>query len=259
MADDATASLIEHHRYHHHGGVTLLIAMSLDTLGVSPEQQAAVEKIRMDLHARMEPARTAEQNLAAMLADGLAAGNIDTAKVDAAVAQLTGVAATVHDASADALNELHNALTPPQRAALVDKVESHWAVWQAANADETGPTSPSGGQLALLATDLELTPDQVDKIRAGLGVAMKGLPRLDPQEIEASLRAFDDAFVSERFDAKLLTTASGANAHMVGWGAAHMARFVETVSPLLTQEQRTQLAQRIHEHATHGPNVQGSL
>src|SRR5579884_1724033 len=35
-ADDATAGLEEHHRYHHHGGVMLFIAMSLDTLGVSP-------------------------------------------------------------------------------------------------------------------------------------------------------------------------------------------------------------------------------
>ena len=142
--DDATAGLMEHHRYHHHGGVTLFIAMSLDTLGVSPEQRAAVEKIRTDLHARMEPARAAEQNLMTTLADGLAAANLDTAKVDAAVAQVTAAAAAVHDASADALNELHAVLTPPQRAALVDKVEAHWAVWQKANAEETGAGEAGG-------------------------------------------------------------------------------------------------------------------
>jgi Spy/CpxP family protein refolding chaperone len=259
VADDATAGLIEHDRYHHHGGVTLFIAMSLDTLGVSPEQRAAVEKIRSDLHARMEPARAAEQNLGGTLADGLAAGTIDAAKVDAAVAQLTAAAATVHEASIDALNELHGVLTPPQRAALVDKVESHWAVWQAANADEVGTPHPSEGRLAMLATDLDLTPDQVDKIRAGLGDTMKGVPPLDPQEVAAHLRAFDDAFLSERFDARLLVTASGVNAHMVGWGAAHMARFVETVAPVLTPDQRTALAQRIHEHATHDPSAQGNL
>src|SRR5579863_693957 len=61
--DEESASLMEHHRYHHHGGVTLFIAMSLDTLGVSPEQRDAVEKIRSVLHARMDPARAAEQNL----------------------------------------------------------------------------------------------------------------------------------------------------------------------------------------------------
>src|ERR1019366_1403035 len=154
--DDAAAGLMEHHRQHHHGGVTLFIAMSLDTLGVSPEQHAAVEKIRTDLHARMEPAHTAEQNLAATLADGLAAGSIDAAKVDAAVAQVTAAAAAVHDASADALNELHTVLTPPQRAALVDKVEAHWAIWQKANAEETDPAKSEGGHLATLATELGL-------------------------------------------------------------------------------------------------------
>jgi Spy/CpxP family protein refolding chaperone len=139
--DEATADLTEHHRYHHHGGVTLFIAMSLDTLGVSPEQRAAVEKIRTELRARMEPARTAEQDLVATLAEGLAAGTIDAAKVDTGVARVTAAAASVHEASSAALNELHSVLTPVQRAALVDKVDAHWAVWQNANAEETGPAS----------------------------------------------------------------------------------------------------------------------
>jgi Spy/CpxP family protein refolding chaperone len=249
---------MEHHRYHHHGGVTLFIAMSLDTLGVSPEQRAAVEKIRTDLHTWMDPARRAEQNLMAMLAEGLAAGSIDAATVDAGVTQVTVAAATVHDASAYALNELHNVLTPAQRGALVDKVESHWALWQKANAEEAGPTRQEGGHLAVLATDLRLTADQVDKIRAGLGDGMKSVPRLDPQEIAAHLRAFGDAFRSEKFDANELTTASSANAHMIDWGATQMAHFVETVNPVLTPDQRAKLAQRLREHATHNPSTQAN-
>jgi Spy/CpxP family protein refolding chaperone len=253
--DEAAAGLMEHHRYHHHGGVTLFIAMSLDTLGYSPEQRAAVEKIRTDLHARMEPARAAEQNLMAALADGLTAANLDAAGVDAAVARVTAAAAEAYDASIDALSELHNVLTPPQRAALVDKVESHWAVWQKANAEETGPSKPAD-RLSPLVDDLGLTADQVNKIRAGLGGSMKAVPRLDPQEVATRLRAFGDAFRSDKVDAKGLTTASGANAHMVGWGAAHLAHFVETASPVLAPEQRAKLAQRLREHAMHSPNVQ---
>ena len=218
--DDISAGLVEHHRYHHHGGVTLIIAMSLDTLGVSPEKKAAVEKIRTDLHTRMEPARAAEQKLVTTLADGLAAGNLDTPSVDAAVAQVTAAAATVHDASADALNELHAVLTPPERVALVDKVEAHWAVWQKANSHEADPAKQEHDHLATLAKDLGLTQDQVDKIRAGLGERMKAVPRLDSQEIATHLRAFGDAFRSEKFDAKVLTTANGANSHLAGWGAA---------------------------------------
>jgi Spy/CpxP family protein refolding chaperone len=256
--DDATAGLMEHHRNHHHGGVTLFVAMSLDTLGVPPEQQAALDKVKGELHDAMEPARTADQALAGSLADGLAAGSFDTAKVDAGIAQVTAAVSREHEAAADALNELHALLTPPQRAALVDKVESHWAVWQKVNADETGPGEQAGTHLAVLATDLSLSTDQVAKIRASLGEGMKAVPRLDPQEVAAYVRAFGDAFRSEKFDAKSFSTAGGANAHMVNWGAAHMAHFVETVSPLLTPDQRTTFAQMLREHATHNPSAQAN-
>jgi Spy/CpxP family protein refolding chaperone len=248
--EDATAGLLEHHRHHHHGGVTLLIAMSLDTLGLSPEQKPAVEKIRSDLHARMEPGRAAEQNLVSTLADGLAAGTLDPAKVDAALAQLTSVAAMVHDASTDALNQLHAALTPPQRAALVDKLEANWSVWQKANTDE-------GDHLTQLTADLDLTPDQVAKIRATQADAMKAVPRFDPQEVAGHIRAFGDAFRAQTFDAKALTTGGAATAHMVGWGATHMAYFVESASPALTPEQRAKLAQMLRQHANHNPSANG--
>jgi Spy/CpxP family protein refolding chaperone len=258
--DDAASGLREYHRYHHHGGVTLFIAMSLDTLGVSPEQRTAVEKIRADLHARMEPARIAEQNLVTTLADGLAAANVDAAKVDAAVAQVTAAAAALHEATADALNALHAVLTPPQRSALVDKVVSHSAVWQKVNATETAPASPEGDHVTRLARELGLTADQEDKIRAGLGgERAKAMPRLDPQEIATHLQAFGDAFRSEKFDARALTTASDANAHLVAWGAAHMAHFLEAVSPVLTVDQRAKLAERLREHATHDPIAEGNL
>ena len=83
--EEAAADLSEHHRHHHHGGVTMFIAMSLDSLGVSPEQAADIEKIQGDLFAKMEPAHVAEQNVLNVLADGIAAGKIDDAKVDAAI------------------------------------------------------------------------------------------------------------------------------------------------------------------------------
>jgi Spy/CpxP family protein refolding chaperone len=257
--DDVTAGLMEHHRYHHHGGLTLLIAMSLDTLGVPAEERATVETIRAELYARMEPARAAEQGLEATLADGLAEGHIDAAKVDASIAQLTAAAAAVHDAACDALNRLHDVLTPPQRTALVDKVESHWAVWQTVNAEETGASgADDGGHLAALAMDLGLTSEQIGRIRAGLAEAMKNVPRVDSHEVAAHLRAFGEAFRRDKFDARALATASRVDAHLVGWGATHLARFVEVASPVLTRDQRTEWSETLREHASHNPSAQGS-
>ena len=246
--EEAVAGLVEHHRHHHHGGVMLLIVMSLDTLGVSPDQHASVDAIRRDLHARTEPAYAAEQNLLNMLADGLAAGIIDPAKVDAAVAQLTSAAATTYDASADALNRLHAVLTPPQRAAVVDKLEAHWSVWQRANNED---------DLAQLASELDLSREQVDKIRANVAESMRAVPRFDPQEITAHIHTFGDAFRAPTFDAKMLTTGPSATSHMVAWSGAHMARVIEAASPVLTPEQRANLAQILHEHAKHNPSANG--
>ena len=103
----------------------------------------------------------------------------------------------------------------------------------------------------MLTAELGLTPEQVTKIRAGLGEGMKAVPRLDPREIATHIQAFGDAFRSEKFDAKTLTGASGANAHLAGWGAAHLAHFIEAVSPVLTPDQRAEFAQRLREHSVH--------
>jgi Spy/CpxP family protein refolding chaperone len=248
--DAATAGLIEHHRHHHHGGVTLLVAMSLDTLGVSLEQKAAVEKIRRDLLTRMEPARVAEQDLLGTLADGVAGGAIDSAKVEAAVAALSSAAATVNDASTDDLNQLHAILAPPQRRALVDKLEAHWSVWQNANAEDND-------RLSQFAADLGLAPDQVDRIRASPADGMKVGLRFDAQEVAAHIQAFCDAFEAPTFDAKTRITGSAAADHMAGWGGAHMAHFIESVSPVLTPEQRAKFAQLLREHASHNPSAEG--
>jgi hypothetical protein len=250
--DDATLGLLEHHRHHHHGGVTLLIAMSLDMLGVPPDRQAAVERIRSELHARMEPARAAEQSLTTVLADGVSEGAVDPAKVDAAVTQLASAAAAAYDASIDALDQLHAALTPVERSALADKVEAHGSVWQQANADESGRQD---GQVAELTKDLALAPDQVDKILASLAAGARSVPPFDPQEVTSLVHAFGDAFRGDAFDARALATAHDANAHMVSWGAGHEARFLEAVAPVLTMDQRATLAQMLREHAGHDPSA----
>jgi Spy/CpxP family protein refolding chaperone len=256
--NDVSAGLSEHHRHHHHGGVTLLIALSIDTLGVSPEQRASVEKIRSELHARMEPARAAEQSLHLVLADGVAAGGIDHVKVDAALAQLAAAAGAVHDATTDALNQLHAVLTPLQRSTLVEKVEAHWQVWQRVNAEEQ--TDATGqprkdGHLARLASEIGLTPAQVDKIRATL--AGTTAPRWDAQGVAAHLRAFGDAFRADAFDAKALTTGGGADMNLAAFGAARMARFYEVVDPVLTTDQRAALAAILREHASYNSGTAG--
>jgi Spy/CpxP family protein refolding chaperone len=256
-ADDQAASeLKEHHRHHHHGGVTRFIAMSLDTLGTDDAKRPQVEKLQSDLHAQMAPAREAEKSLQLALADGMTAGTVDAVKVDAAIAKLATAADATHAASLDTLNKLHAILSPPERAALVDKVEAHWEVWRQVNHEAEPGGREHGGRLAKLTEEVALTPDQVTKISAALHTAPAGPPaKFDPQKGEAHVHAFSAAFAGDSFDAKSVT--SNANGHLASRGATRMALFYQTVAPLLTPEQRTKLAAELREHASYQPAPSG--
>jgi Spy/CpxP family protein refolding chaperone len=251
--DEDSQDLKAHHR-HHHGGFVHFMLLGIETLGISPEQQTQVDKIKADLHAKMQPVHDAQKAVLLALADGVAAGNVDTAKVDAAVAAVGTAASQVHGATVDALNQLHAVLRPEQRTALVDKVEAHWSMWKEANGDEAAAAKEHepGGHIAHLAKEISLTPDQVDKLRASFAssvAAQSQRAKFDPAEAEAHLKAFGTAFAADTFDAKSLATGTATNTHIASWGAARMARFYEALSPLLTPDQRTKVAAKLHAHA----------
>ena len=177
-ADEVVSDeLHEYHRHHHHGGVTMFISMAIDTLGLEPAKKAQVEKIQSDLKAKMAPARDAEHDLLSTIADGVAAGKIDTAKADAAVGKVATASAGIHTATTEALMQLHDALAPVERAALVDKVKAHWEVWQKVNEEEKAGSKERGTHLARLTELLGLTPTQVDQIAKALSADVPVTPQ----------------------------------------------------------------------------------
>lgn len=249
-ADDQAASeLKQYHRHHHHGGVTNFVAMSLDTLGTDDARTPQVEKLHADLRAQMASAREAENDLLLTLADGVAAGTVDRVKVDASIATLTAAADAKRAASLDTLNELHAILSPAEREALVEKVQAHWEVWSQSNQDQRAARRERGGRVAMLTRQLSLTPAQANKISAAVHTAQTGHSgKFDRKRGEAHVEALSKAFASDSFDAKSITL--NVNPELAGHGAARMALFYETVTPLLTPGQRTKLAEHLRERAT---------
>jgi Spy/CpxP family protein refolding chaperone len=247
-AEKATSELHDHHRHHHHGGVAMFIHMAIDTLGVSPEKKAQLEKIQADLHAKMAPSREAGRAVLTLLADEVAAGKLDDGKLNAALAKQEAASGAVHAATIDTLNQLHAALSPAERAALVDKVKAHVEVWKKVNHDEEHGSKEKGSHLAALTEALALTPDQVEKISAAL--KKDAPPKPDTAAIDAHVKAFETAFVADKFDAKALTTANAANTQISKNGSARLVRFYKIVTPLLTPEQRTKLAEHLRERLT---------
>jgi Spy/CpxP family protein refolding chaperone len=258
-ADDAVnESLRDYHR-HHHGGLTTFISMAVDTLGLDEEKRASVEKIQNDLRAKTAPARDAENDLLAAIADGVAAGKLDTAKINAAVEKQAAASTSIHDATADALTQLHDALTPAERAALVDKVKAHWEVWHKVNVDEKAGNKDKGGHLAKLTTLLALTPEQVDKISAALGTDAPVTPKTDPKAEDGHVQSFATAFLADKFDPKSVASSATASAgHVARHGGGRLVRFYGAVTPVLTPQQRTTLAAELREHANDDQIVQAA-
>lgn len=248
--DQASVELKRHHR-HHHGGFVGFIIAATETVGVSPEQQAALDKIKADFKAKVEPVRVANAAVMAVLADGIASGTIDQTKLDAALGGVSASAGQVHAATVDALNQLHKLLTPEQRAALVDKIEAHWTVWKETNAgDQAADNAKAGGHIQHLATEIGLSPDQVQKTQANLAaLAPAARGPFDASAAEAHEKAFAAAFVADPFDANTLTTANPANTGIASWGASRMVHFYQALNPVLTADQRAKLSATLREHA----------
>ena len=250
--DESTGDLAAHHRHHHHGGFAGFIAMSLNQINATPEQQGTIEKIRDAMWATMQPAHDAEKNLLLAVADDVAANQFDPAKLDAATAQLATASGALRDAIAESLDQLHATLTPQQRAALVDKMQAHFEVWHHTNAP-ADEHDEDGGQLGHLGKELNLTPDQIAKARAAFEQSMSSVPKFDRSEADAHIKAFGEAFAADTFEAKSLP-ATEVNAHMATWGTTRMVKLYEALTPQLTPDQRTKLADNIRHHANYQHN-----
>jgi Spy/CpxP family protein refolding chaperone len=245
--DELNLELESHHR-HNHFGFAGLVLDSVETLGVTPEQEVAVDKIKAEFHKKMKPVREANKAVIGLLADGVAAGKIDTAKVDAAVAKATAEATAAHGANDELLNQLHAALKPEQRAALVDKLDAQWSVWKEANAGKQGEDNAKpDGHLTHLAKEVSLTDDQVAKVKANLDANKESKKPFDSAAADAHMKEFSAAFGTETFDAKKLAAATAEGPHLVAWGAQRMARFYEALTPVLTPDQRTKVADKLRQ------------
>jgi Spy/CpxP family protein refolding chaperone len=252
--DQASAELTGHHRHHHRGGVTQFVAMSLDTLGADDAKRSEVEKVQRDLQACMEQAGRREKELHLTLADGIAAGKIDKAKVEKTIAHLDAAATAVHECSSGGLNQLHAILSSPERWELVEKVQAHWDVWRQVDHEAAAGGRGPGGWIAELEDELTLTPGQVERISKAVPRALAASSaRFDRKKVEASVQALAAAFVQDSFDARSIP--ASANAHLATRGAKRMAIFYETVTPILTPEQRATLAEHLREHAAHQPVI----
>ena len=147
------------------------------------------------------------------------------------------------------MNKLHALLTPAEREVVADKVQAHWEIWREVNLEADAGGKTQGSRLSDLSDEVNLSTVQIEQMSAALSVSYGRLAQYEIKPAQAHVLAFAAAFVFDTFDAaKVMATAGEPFAAQ---GARRMAIFYETVTPLLTPAQRTELAEILREHAHH--------
>ena len=204
-ADDSVNEALRDYHRHHHGGLTTFISMAIDTLGLDEAKKASIEKIQSDLRAKMAPARDAEHDLLAAIADGVAAGKIDTAKVDAAVEKVATASAGIHAATADALTQLHDALAPVGASCAGRQGQGALGgLAQGQRRRRRQAARRKGGHLAKLTSSSASRPTRSTRSAPRSRTDVPVTPKTDPKAVDAHIQAFATAFVADKFDPKSL-------------------------------------------------------
>jgi len=221
------------------------ITMSLDTLRLSRDKRAEVQQIQADLHMSLEKVADARTSLLDTIADGVAAGGIDEARVNAALTKLYVAASAAEAASnADALDRLHDLLSPEERQLLSEKLERHWGVYREVNVLEKPGTTTRGSRLDHLSKDLSLTADQENAISTALSSSNDAVAPPSTELMDAHVRGFAAGFAGAQFEARAFNRAT-VSADLAMRSAERMAHFYEAVTPVLTAKQRDKLAAKV--------------
>jgi Spy/CpxP family protein refolding chaperone len=230
-------------------GLHGMVAAALDQVTLRPDQRAAVEALKADIKAQSEPLRAAHEALVETVATSVQAGAIDHTTLDPAVSAMQAAAQAHRPVFQDAANRLHALLDAGQRQQLVD------ALRDKVHAGHGHGMWGKHDHLSKIADELGLSQAQRDAVEAKLQ-ALRDSERAAHEQGRAGMRehfehmkAVADAFVSDSFDAHALALGEKMPGHdMMAQGV--VAR-LEAALPILTADQRVQLAQLIRTKRLH--------
>ena len=224
------------HRGHGHPG---LIEHALHLSSLTPDQRATVERLASQAKAAAAPVRQATAVELTELAREVEAGALDPAALAPSQQAKHGAAMSVRTTMQGLVAQLHDALTPAQRAELVDGLEAH-----------ASGKHPGAEHAALRhwGDKLGLSADQKRQIKANLEAERSD--RADagrPPEHEAR-HAWLEAFRADSFQPPAAAMFPDVGP---GPGGDRIERVIQAALPVLTPAQRIELAGRLRAHAEH--------
>ena len=231
------------HPHHRGRGGLLQVAEHLDSL--TPTQRTTVQQIAQTQRTAMAPVRQADAAVLTTLAQQVEAGAIDRQALAGSVQARESAGLAVGGAHRDAMQKLHDALTPAQRGQLVDTVEARGHAWM-----HGGDAGAGSGRLAAFGARLGLTPAQEDQIRANFraGRAAEGAPagRAHP----GAGKAWLESFRTDSFQASAAASGDPSQAQAaLDRRADRIEDWMQAAVPVLTPAQRSTLAGHLRERA----------
>jgi Spy/CpxP family protein refolding chaperone len=227
---------------HRRGPGAMIVDTALEELELTTDQRAKVQGLFTKTAPSAE-AREAHLARAKELADAVRDGKVDPSAFPKPEGKPDKRAEFAKD-----LDALHALLTPAQRADLVaalrDRMPEGPPEGKGRGRGGEGPRG-RGGPLGFLLHDLGLSDAQRTSIETALGdagVGPKGRARPDVEDMKRKIEAALDAFEKDGFEAADVLPEPPAGA-----GPHELIEVLAVVVPLLTDEQREQLADRIEE------------
>jgi Spy/CpxP family protein refolding chaperone len=240
----------------------LRMAEQLDSLG--PDQRTAIEQITANQRAGLTPLRQANAAVLTTLAQQVESGAIDRSALAPSVQARNAAGLAARSVHRDALQKLHDTLTPDQRGQLVDALEAraHEApgAWR-----DGGARGEHPGRLGAMAERLGLSPAQRQQIVANFraeraseeaGTASAAGAGHDAggahAQHAAARLAWLEAFRGDGFQAGAMSPADLAQAQAaIDRHADRIEDWLQAAVPVLTPAQRTTLAAHLRQRASH--------
>jgi Spy/CpxP family protein refolding chaperone len=201
-------------------------AEALEELHLTAAQRHEIEQLRKQLEAEFAAAYEARDAFVTELQTQLRRGDLDATRLEAKRIVLVEAIERGKPELIEAANSLHELLTPEQRQALLDEVESR---------------SSGGPDRGALAKELDLSWGQKRELFARTRQS-SSFDRSEREALRRQLREAKDAFASDDFDAARLEIARGP---LVDMWTGRAVEAVVLFTPVLEPGQRAALADRI--------------
>lgn len=234
----------KHMKRGHHGPERLVHA-ALRNLDLTDAQRKTLTDLK-NPGERPEADANGRDAIRSLLTEGWKTGAIDQQALDAALSGMEAQHAKRVAEQVRMVNQLHQTLTPDQRKALVAKLQESQSKRPERARPDAKSERPHGGFALGMLRGIELTDGQRKQLEALAPATTLPTARGAFEQHQKRRAAMLDAFAQDSFDAAKFIGRS-ENSGKLRTFTLERAEFVKKASKVLTDEQRTQLVERLNE------------